>query len=85
VRAWDWRTKSGAFSGYVDIKEAREYTFQATSDDGSKLFIDGTSFPFALRKIWILVRLPRFVTLLHNVSGKSGMGVRNTPEFAPST
>ena len=29
------------FSGYVDIKEAGEYTFQTTSDDGSKLFIDG--------------------------------------------
>jgi len=29
------------FRGYVDIKEAGEYTFQTTSDDGSKLFIDG--------------------------------------------
>ena len=29
------------FSAYVDIVEAGEYTFQTTSDDGSKLFIDG--------------------------------------------
>ena len=29
------------FSAYLDIKEAGEYTFQTTSDDGSKLFVDG--------------------------------------------
>jgi hypothetical protein len=38
------------FSGYVDIKEAREYTFQATSDDGSKLFF---RFMFIFYSYWL--------------------------------
>jgi hypothetical protein len=29
------------FSAYVDIKKAGEYSFQTTSDDGSKLVVDG--------------------------------------------
>jgi len=29
------------FSGYLDVEEAGTYTFQTTSDDGSRLFVDG--------------------------------------------
>ncbi|WP_417431877.1 PA14 domain-containing protein [Halpernia sp.] len=38
----DLNTFSVRYTGYINIQKAGSYTFYTTSDDGSKLFIDGT-------------------------------------------